>query len=131
LQKAQKPPHATLEIVMTCINTSPQFSQATARSEHRPFSLLADGLRFDTSAQFIELALDLSQGIKTCLSLIYASHLAREEGDDACPPVLNVADTECLTRMAMAAAGVLSERAGSHIDILNALHMKDEQTLSN
>ncbi|WP_211453782.1 hypothetical protein [Collimonas antrihumi] len=117
---------------MTCINTSHQFSQTAARSEHQSFSLLADGLRFDASAQFMALTLDLSQGIKTCLSLIHASHLAREEDDDACPPMLNVGDTECLTRMVIAAAGVLSERAGSHIDILNALHMKSgEQMLSN
>lgn len=117
---------------MTCINTSPQFSHTAARLEHQPFSLLADELRFDTSAQFMALALDLGHGIKTCLSLIHASHLAREEGDDAYPPILNVADTESLARMAMAAAGVLSERAGSHIDILNALHMKaGEQVLPN
>ncbi|SFI17022.1 hypothetical protein SAMN04515618_11270 [Collimonas sp. OK307] len=117
---------------MTRINTSPQLSQTAARSEHQSFSLLADELRFDASAQFMALTLDLSQGIKTCLSLIHASHLAREEDDDAYPPMLNVADTEGLTRMAMAAAGVLSERAGSHIDILNASHMKaGEQTLSN
>ena len=116
---------------MTCINTSHQFSQTSAQSVHQPFSLLGDELRFDASAQFVALTLDLNRGIKTCLSLIHASHLAREEGDDACPPMLNVGDTECLTRMAMAAAGVLSERAGSHIDILNALHMKDEQAMSD
>lgn len=107
---------------MTCISTPPLFSPAAAQAQHHQASWLADELRFDGPAQFMALALDLSRGIKTCLSLVHASHLAREEGDEAAPPMLDVADTECLTRMAMAAAALLAERAESQIALLNDLH---------
>jgi len=51
--------------------------------------------------------------------LIHASNQAREEGDPACPPALNVSDTERLTRLAMAAAGSLSEQAERRIELFN------------
>ena len=76
-------------------------------------------------AQFMVITLDISLGIHTCLSLTHASDLAREQRDDASPPLLNVADTESLTRMAMAAARMLSERAQSHIDVLNDIHGRE------
>jgi hypothetical protein len=112
---------ACMEIVMTY--TSIEFPRTPVKADHQPFSWLAEELRMDTSAQFMALTLDLSQGIKTCLSLIHASHLAREHGDEESPPMLNVSDTECLTRMAMAAAGVLSERAESYIDVFNDMQV--------
>ena len=95
-------------------------------ADHKPFSWLAEELHMNRSAQFMVLTLDLSQGIKTCLSLIHASNLAREHGDEESPPTLNVSDTECLTRMAMAAAGVLSERAESYIDVFNDMQVGRE-----
>ncbi|HWW07588.1 hypothetical protein [Collimonas sp.] len=50
------------------------------------------------------------------------NYLAREQRDETCPPPLNVADTESLTRMAMAAASMLSGRAEGYIDVLNDMH---------
>ncbi len=81
----------------------------------------------NTSAQFMATTLDISRGIQTCLSLIHASDLAREQRDDICSPPLNVSDTESLTRMAMAAASMLSERAQGYIDVLNDMHANTEE----
>jgi len=88
-------------------------------ASHQPFSWLEEELRIDAAMQFLAHTLDATQGIQTCLGLIHASNLAREEGDAACPPTLNVADTECLTRLAMAAAGMLAEQAERRIEVLN------------
>ncbi|WP_211468378.1 hypothetical protein [Collimonas silvisoli] len=112
---------------MTSTNTSVHSHQFLKKADHQPFSWLVEDLHIDTSAQFMALTLDLSRGIKTCLSLIHASDLAREQRDDACPPPLNVADTESLTRMAMAAASMLSERAEGYIDVLNDMHSNTEK----
>ncbi|WP_304360190.1 hypothetical protein, partial [Collimonas fungivorans] len=107
---------AIMEAVMTI---SIESQRIPVKANHQPFSWLTEDLHMNRSAQFMALTLDLSQGIKTCLSLIHASNLAREHGDEESPPTLNVSDTECLTRMAIAAAGVLSERAESYIDVFN------------
>jgi hypothetical protein len=96
--------------------------QPPSKAKHQSFSWLVEDLHMNTPAQFMAITLDISRGIQTCLSLIYASDLAREQRDDAFPPPLNVADTESLTRMAMAAARMLSERAQGHIDVLNDMH---------
>jgi hypothetical protein len=88
-------------------------------AEHQPFSWLIEELRVDAAMQFLAQTLDMTQGIQTCLGLIHVSNQAREEGDAASPPILNVTDTERLTRLAMAAAGMLSEQAERRIDVLN------------
>ena len=100
--------------------------QPPLKAKHQSFSWLVEDLHMNTPAQFMAITLDISRGIQTCLSLIYASDLAREQRDDASPPLLNVADTESLTRMAMAAARMLSERAQGHIDVLNDMHASKE-----
>jgi len=43
------------------------------------------------------------------------------------PPPLNVSDTESLTRMAMVAASLLSERTEGYIDVLNDVHARTEE----
>ncbi|HWW04841.1 hypothetical protein [Collimonas sp.] len=104
---------------MTSINSSAQFPHQAIRADHQPFSWLAEELRIDASMQFLAHTLDMTQGIQTCLGLIHASNQAREESDPACPPTLNVSDTECLTRLAMAVAGSLSEQAERRIAWFN------------
>ena len=89
------------------------------KADRQPFSWLAEELRIDASMQILAHTLDMTQGIQTCLGLIHASNQAREEGDPACPPALNVSDTERLTRLAMAAAGSLSEQAERRIELFN------------
>ena len=109
---------AYMEIAMIDTSQSPRTS---IKADHKPFSWLADERRMDTSAQFMALTLDLSQGIQTCLSLVHASNLARELDDEESPPVLDVPDTERLTRMTIAVVGMLSERAERYIDVFNKL----------
>ncbi|HWW08388.1 hypothetical protein [Collimonas sp.] len=105
---------------MTSTSTPPLFSPSAIKADHQPFSWLAEELRIDSSMQFLAHTLDITQGIKTCLELVHASNQAREEGDPAYPPTLNVPDTERLTRMAMAAASTLSEQAERRIAVLNS-----------
>ena len=112
---------------MANINTPTQSLRTPTKADHKPFSWLAAELHMNTSAQFMATTLDISRGIQTCLSLVCASDLAREQRDDSCPPPLNVADTENLARMAMAAAGMLSERAEGYIDVLNDMHANAEK----
>jgi hypothetical protein len=104
---------------MTSVHSSTQFPHQAIKADHQPFSWLIEELRIDASMQFLAHTLDMTQGIQTCLGLIHASNQAREEGDPACPPTLNVSDTECLTRLAMAVAGSLSEQAERRIDVFN------------
>ena len=104
---------------MTSIDTSTQFPHQPIKADHQPFSWLAEELRIDASMQFLAHTLDMAQGIQTCLSLVHASNQAREERDPACPPTLNISDTERLTRLAMAIAGSLSEQAARRIDLFN------------
>ena len=108
------------------MNGIPSPTHSFPEATHQSFSWLTEDLRMNASAQFMAITLDISLGIQTCLSLIHASDLAREQRDDAAPPPLNVADTESLTRMAMAAARMLSERAQGHIDVLNDMHASAE-----
>ncbi|MDB5766436.1 MAG: hypothetical protein JWQ61_1250 [Collimonas fungivorans] len=88
-------------------------------ANHQPFSWLAEELRIDATMQFLAQTLDITQGVETCLGLVHASNLAREEKDPACPPALNVPDTERLTRLAMAAAALLAQQTEQRIDVLN------------
>lgn len=104
----------------------PSLTQSPSKAKHQSYSWLVEDLHMNGSAQFMAITLDISLGIQTCLSLIHASDLAREQRDDAASPPLNVADTESLTRMAMAAARMLSERAQGHIDVLNDMHASAE-----
>jgi hypothetical protein len=112
-----------MELVMTSINSSTQFPHQSIKADHQPLSWLIEELRFDANMQFLAHTLDMTQGIQTCLGLIHASNQAREEGDPACPPTLNVSDTECLTRLAMAVAGSLSEQAERRIDVFNQRYL--------
>jgi hypothetical protein len=109
-------------------NSTPTQSHHTPiAADHQPFSWLAEELRIDASMQFLAHTLDITQGIKTCLELVHASNQAREEGDPAYPPTLNVPDTERLTRMAMAAASTLSEQAERRIAVLNSRYAGDRE----
>ena len=107
---------------MASLDTSAQFPHPSIKAGHQPFSWLTEELRVDAAMQFLAHTLDMAQGMQTCLGLIHASNQAREEGDPARPPTLNATDTECLTRLAMAAAGMLAEQAGRRIDVLNQRH---------
>ncbi|AMP16681.1 hypothetical protein [Collimonas pratensis] len=109
----------------------PSPTHSLTEAAHQSFSWLTEDLRMHAPAQFMAITLDISLGIQTCLSLIHASDLAREQRDDAFPPPLNVADTESLTRMAMAAARMLSERAQCHIDVLNDMHARGDNGKRN
>lgn len=109
----------------------PSPTHSLTEAAHQSFSWLTEDMRMNAPAQFMAITLDISLGIQTCLSLIHASDLAREQRDDAFPPPLNVADTKSLTRMAMAAARMLSERAQCHIDVLNDMHARGDNGKRN
>ncbi|MFC5473794.1 hypothetical protein [Paraherbaspirillum soli] len=87
----------------------------------QPFSWLDPDLRSDQAAQFIALALDMSQGIHKCLSALHANTLLHEHGDPDSPPPLNAFDTDVMFRWALASSGTMAEKAQACVDYLNEL----------
>lgn len=97
---------------------------ATTSALHAPFSFLHSSLKFDYSAQFVALTMDVAQGLELCLELVGSSTLTRSmngdaDADDQDRPLLDCSDTERLTRFATASAGLLARHAESHIEWLN------------
>lgn len=91
---------------------------------HQPFDWIPADLRHRGGADFLSLALDVSQGIETCLALVHTSNLERMHNADADPgsegqPVLDCRDTERLLRLAMVSAQLLATDAAQRIDRLS------------
>ncbi|MFC5475480.1 hypothetical protein [Paraherbaspirillum soli] len=97
-----------------------QFPPIPETADLQPFSWLDKDLRTDPAAHFIELSLDMSQGIRKCLAALHANALAQEHGDPACPPPLNAYDIDVMFRWALASADVMAEKAQASVDYLNA-----------
>ena len=92
---------------------------------HQPFDWIAPDQRHHGGAEFLALALDVSHGIETCLTLVHGSNLERMHNADADPgsegaPVLDCQDTERLLRLAMVSARLLAADAAQRIDRLGA-----------
>lgn len=96
-------------------------AQPARSAAHKPFSWLEDHLEHDRGARFAAMTMDVCQGIATCLELIHSSNVDRNRGG---LPTLNPADTDRLTRLAMASANLLSRAAEDQIELLNQSESK-------
>jgi len=95
--------------------------QAEVPPSHVPFSWLHTD-KGGRSAKFIETVLDVCGGLQTCLELVHATDMAlhaRSMDDDEAVPVLGTGHKERLLRLAIAATGMLSNRAYDEIDWIN------------
>lgn len=104
--------------------SAPTTSRAPA-ALHQPFDWIPADLRHRGGADFLSLALDVSQGIETCLALVHTSNLERMHNADADPgregaPLLDCQDTERLLLLAKVSARLLAAEAAQRIDRLGA-----------
>ena len=77
-------------------------------STHKSFSYLADGIESTGLNEFVELTIDISAGIQTCLDLVSSSNIARECGE---MPLIGLSDSSNLLRLSMAASKLLRDDA--------------------
>lgn len=97
-----------------------------AKPLHVPVSWLVPGLQDDLGAQFVALAMDICNGVNTCLELIHATDIAlmaRDPEND--PPISGIVDREHLLLLARASTRLLSERAWHYTERLNGQAYKD------
>lgn len=85
-------------------------------STHASFSYLSPGVESTGLNEFVELTLDISAGIATCLDLISSSDIARDCDET---PTLGPSESANLLRLALAANKLLREEALRSIDFLN------------
>lgn len=85
-------------------------------SAHKPFSYIADDVERAGLTEFVELTLDISGGIATCLELISSSDIARDCGE---LPTIGPTASASLLRLAMAASKLLQEDALQSVSFLN------------
>jgi len=93
---------------------------------HEDFRWVFGSGQNERFADFIELARDISAGVRTCLQIIYASELVREMNQDAdpeqvCAPAIGKADANNLFRLALAAISALHQISQDKIDLLNKM----------
>ena len=85
-------------------------------STHKSFSYLADGVKPNDLNAFLEVTLDITAGIGTCLDLISSNDIARDCVDT---PLLEASDSANLLRLAMAASRLLRDKALEEVGRLN------------
>jgi hypothetical protein len=91
-----------------------------AQPLHVPVSWLSPEAQDDLGAQFVALAMDVCNGVNTCLELIHATDIAvmaRDPEND--PPILGIVDREHLLLLARASTRMLSDRAWDCASQLN------------
>lgn len=94
-------------------NTRPQLAL------HEHYSFLKHAARRLPRAEFVERTRDVASGLALCLELIYSSNVSRDANTAAETPILNVNDTERLTRFAIASARLLELEANIDIEAMN------------
>jgi hypothetical protein len=83
---------------------------------HKSFSYLADGVKPSGLNAFLEVTLDITAGIETCLNLISSNDIARDCGDT---PLISAFQSANLLRFAMAASRLLRDEALEKVGHLN------------
>jgi hypothetical protein len=83
---------------------------------HKSHSYLDENVESSGLNEFIDLTIDLSAGIATCLDLVSSSEIARECGD---VPAIRPIDSANLVRFAMAASQLLRDEALRSAEYLN------------
>jgi hypothetical protein len=93
---------------------------APAGPIHRAFSWLEGAAADSHDAQFAALALDVCNGLQTCLGLVHAADQALAPDADAeALPILGTVDKERLLLLAGAAMRMLGDRAAGRVEKLN------------
>jgi len=98
--------------------------QNTIPPTHEDFRWIHGLGKDERFADFIELTRDIAAGINSCLQIIYASNLMRENNQDCDPgqesaPSIGNTDAANLFRLAMTAAALLLHASQERIDRLN------------
>ena len=93
---------------MADTNSTQSENTTAANSTHEPYRWLNKEAQGFPGADFVELAMEVSNGIRTCLELVNASDLARDENET---PLLDKADTCYLLRLAIVSSKMLAEDA--------------------
>src|SRR5438445_13658498 len=111
---------------MTDTNTSDQTPKFNPKlAVHQPFTWLADEVADYPMADFLELTMDICDGVHCCLEIVYLSDLIRSENDDRIAenvelPAVNANDAAKLQRLAIGAIRMLRNSAARKIDWINA-----------
>jgi len=101
-------------------------TSAPAGPIHRAFSWLEGAAADSQDAQFAALALDVCNGLQTCLGLAHAADQSSGPDADAdFPPILGAVDKERLLLLAGAAVRMLGDRAAGRVEKLNDHAAKD------
>ena len=98
-----------------------QESIESPESLHQAFTWLPSTHKNDATAQFFEMTKDVCQGVETCIDLVHFSTMDR---DSDTTPVLNIADTERLLRLALTSSKMLGQMAACNIDLLGVTSSK-------
>lgn len=83
---------------------------------HKPHSYLEDDVKSTGLNEFLEMTIDVTAGIETCLDLISSSEIARDCGD---VPAIRPFDSANLLRLAMAASRLLRDEAFQNVQRMN------------
>lgn len=87
------------------------------------FSWLPDSLKGNLSASFVADSMDAWRGVETCLNIVNSCELDRahntwaDPGDEV-PPLLSVADSERLMRLAIITARTWERNCENHLQWL-------------
>jgi hypothetical protein len=90
--------------------------QQVLAATHKPHTYLEDDVKSSGLNEFLELTIDISAGIETCLDLISSSEIARDCGD---VPAIRPFDSANLLRFAMAASRLLRDEAFQNVQRMN------------
>jgi len=97
---------------------------------HQNFRWIEGAARDTPYAHFLETVLDISTGVYTGLQMAYASaleHAANMDADDATTvaPAIGVVEADHLTRLSIAAIGLLRDEARRRVARLNGVEKTD------
>jgi hypothetical protein len=90
--------------------------QKVFAATHKPHSYLEDDVKSTGLNEFLEMTIDVTAGIETCLDLISSSEIARDCGD---APAIRPLDSANLLRFAMVASRLLRDEALLNVQRMN------------
>ena len=95
-----------------------------AAPAHKPFSYLEDDLELSPLNEFVEMTLDISSGIATCLDLVFSHQLTLElnagaDPGDEVPPAIGRSEASNLLRLSIAVNKLLQDQSLRQVEWLN------------
>ncbi|MFK3738493.1 hypothetical protein [Massilia sp. TN1-12] len=91
---------------------------------HKPFTWIHQDVEKSPLIDFVDMTVDISTGLETCLGLVHASeleHLANDscaEGEES-PPTLGMIERHNLLRFAIATSKMLRLHSSEMVDWIN------------